>query len=140
MRESLPEKQYRPADTAVETGAALASAAAFGLFGGVVGKAVGGLGDSNRHQLSAKLGMWVGAVTLSVLSLYASFRSHQNREETLGALEKENAMLKRALQDSQAPAVVANQSEVVSPASTIEHANYEGAALSQGSQISSLQK
>lgn len=131
MNENQPSS-HAPAEVSVgnaalETGAALASAAAFGLFGAVIGKAAGSMGDSARHNLSAQLGKWVGAITLSVLSLYASFRNHQNREATLGTLQKENAMLKRALENSQKQAAenVSEPKDII-PEHVVERASHEG--------------
>lgn len=90
-------------DAVIDTGAALASASAFGLFGAVIGRAVGSLGSSTHYNLSGKIGAWLGGVTMAVLSLYASFRSREQHERIIGGLREENMRLRAELNGEPLP-------------------------------------
>lgn len=91
-------------DAVVDTGAALASAGAFGLFGAVIGRELGSLGSSNHYNLSGKIGAWLGGVTMAVLSLYASFRSREQHERIISGLREENMRLRAELNGEPLPA------------------------------------
>lgn len=90
-------------DAVIDTGAALASASAFGMFGAVVGRAVGSMGSSGHYNLSGKIGAWLGGVTMAVLSLYASFRSREQHERIISDLRDENVRLRAELSGEPLP-------------------------------------
>lgn len=99
MAETKQLEKQHARDAVIDTGAALASASAFALVGGVIGRSIGSYGDSVRHKISSTLGTWIGAGTFGILSLYASFRSHQQREHEIAELQRENVILRQALDE-----------------------------------------
>ena len=113
-------------DAVIDTGAALASAAGFGLFGAVVGRAIGGLGNSHRHNLSGLIGAWLGGVTFSVLSLYASFRGRESYERTIDQLKQENLRLRIAA--GEAPVAPNAQAVGFEPQQLVNGVSHEGHA------------
>lgn len=115
-------------DAVIDTGAALASAGAFGLFGAVIGKAVGSLGSSAHHNTSGKIGAWLGGLTFSILSLYASFRSREQHERVIEGLQDENMRLRVALGGEVPPPVVQPMMAHV-PERKVMGVLHEGAAV-----------
>lgn len=97
MTQAMEHNQTTTADAVIDTGAALASAGAFGLFGAVLGRTIGSIGRDSKHNLSGLIGGWLGGITFSVLSLYASFRSREQHERVIGSLREENTRLRAEL-------------------------------------------
>ena len=123
-------------DAVIDTGAALASAAGFGLFGAVVGRTIGAFGNSPRHNISGTIGAWLGGVTLAVLSLYASFRGREAYERTIDQLQQENAQLRKIAGVSTLPPEAQRMMGV--PQHQVSGVSHEGQTASEPEQHHAL--
>ncbi len=130
------EKKPRQQAAMINTGAALASAAAFSVVGAMLGKTIGSYGDSVRHKLSSGIGKWVGGVSFAILSLYATMKAEASRQAQMQDLEKENDALRREIAQAKLPQKTDAPMQAMP---VIERAAHEGTAAPQP-EISSPQK
>lgn len=121
-------------DAVIDTGSALAGAGAFGLFGAVLGREIGSLGSSGRHNLSGAIGAWLGGITMAVLSLYASFRSREQHERVISGLREENLRLRAEINGEPLPPELMVP-QLAAPKNMVEGAQHHEKLVEQPKEI-----